>query len=133
MARKPKPIEVGHVGCPFHSSPQQARVKKSLVTNKLFIDCPACGLIMPTLANFQEWIKDNAEFDKDFAGVFNGNVTGQGTDADAQRPVGGGVETSKRETEPKDQAEKEEAPPAKAEPPKKPQPVKSSFDQEMGF
>lgn len=129
MARKPKPIEVGHVGCPFHSEHSQAKVKKSLVTNKLFIDCPKCGLIMPTLANFQEWIKENAEFNADFERVYIGDDVAAG----GSENNGGRLETSKPETQQADKAEEEAPQHAETKPPEKPQPVKNSFDQEMGF
>lgn len=71
---KPKPIAVGTIQCRHDHGPEKkqitAVVKKSLVTNKLFIDCPGCGLIMPTLPDMQEHIKNNATFNEDFSTVY---------------------------------------------------------------
>ncbi len=56
--------QVGTVNCPFHFEGQQvqARVKKSLAKNRLYIHCPACGLIQPTLPSFQRWVNEHASF-----------------------------------------------------------------------
>lgn len=124
---KPKPIQVGVIACTYHpQQPIQARVKKSLVTNKLFIDCPACGLIMPTLANFQEYVKNNAVFNDEFKPVFNPAVDKKPEYEENQN----GQQEAAIEQE---KATENKTPAAAAQPPTKPAKVKSDYEQEMGF
>jgi len=119
-SKNPKPIQVGVIICPHHDDKVvQARIKKSLVTNKLFYHCPACGLYMATLEPLQDWIKKHGKFNEDFAAMY-----GDGKNYD------GGPEPLK---------EKPAAPALKEVP--KPEPLKEAanddycadFDKEMGF
>lgn len=143
MARKPKPIEVGKILCRHDHGPEKkpitARVKKSLVNNKLFIDCPGCGLIMPTLPNMQEHIKNNAKFNEDFQTMYG----------DGQQYLGGGqqgAESLPENSQPETSvsASLEQSEPGRTETtdrddvrslPAKVEPVvkKRSFEDEMGF
>ena len=109
---KPKPVQVGTIQCRHHeANPVQARLKKSLKTNKLFIDCPACGLIMPTLPAFQDFCVKNGSFTGEFSQVY-GN---------GEKYNGG--------PEPAPDLKEDEAP----EPLKENAPEKNAADVEMGF
>lgn len=68
---KAKNPKVGEITCRHHDDVEVlAGVFKSLKTAKLYINCPECGLIMPTLPAFQQYIKKHAKFNMDIAALY---------------------------------------------------------------
>jgi hypothetical protein len=126
MAVKPKNPQVGVIDCPCHDEPQivQARVMQSLTKGKYYIACQSCGLIMPTLPNFQEYIKRHARFNQDI----NSGIIQQ----PAEKPATSTSEGEQQSAEPEKQSQEKATPAAKAQPEAKPEKVKT-FDEEMGF
>lgn len=127
-SNKPKNPQVGVIDCPFHDDAMivQARVMQSLPRGgKFYIACQSCGLIMPTLPNFQTWIKNNARFNQDISGGISKPVS-----------VTAPADTNKSEqqqAEPEKQSQKAATTAAKTEPEAKPEKIKRSVDEEMGF
>lgn len=61
---KPKKDIRGECPCPVHRD-TMAAIKKTDPKSgpgKFYLDCPECGLIMPTRPGFQDYILDNGKF-----------------------------------------------------------------------
>lgn len=110
---------VGKIRCLHHVENVQAKVKLSVKKDRLYVHCPNCGLIQPTMPDFQQYIKHNATFEQEFS------MYG----AAGLEYNGGGEPEPEFTPEPKAEAKKE-TPTATPEPEK--EPMKRSFFGSMG-
>lgn len=106
---------VGSIPCPYHLEPVTANVKLSEKKQRLYVHCLSCGLNQPTLPPFQDYIKRNATFDKEYSHLYG----------DGKHYAGGGEPEPEAQPVPEpEKAPEKQAPAAKTEPKEQPQQVK---------